>query len=114
VEPWKTVVYFGYLSEEESWGARLYGTYRAPKRSSEIAQNLGEPFPIGDSFVLDLTAWKKINKNWELNTGLNNLTDEKYFLWSSARRGGGHSGSSIDERNRQPGVNGFLSLTATF
>ena len=114
VEPWKTVVYFGYISEEESWGARLYGTYRAPKRSSEIAQNLGEPFPIGDSFVLDLTAWKKINKNWELNTGLNNLTDEKYFLWSSARRGGGHSSSSIDERNRQPGVNGFLSLTATF
>ena len=114
IEPWKTVVYTGYLAEDKLWGIRLYGTYRAPKKSEEIDQNFGEPLPIDDSMVIDLTGWWKISDNWEFNGGLNNVTDEKYFLWSSARRGGGHSGSSIDERNRQPGVNGFLSLTATF
>ena len=114
IEPWKTVVYTGYLAEDKLWGIRLYGTYRAPKKSEEIDQNFGEPLPIDDSMVIDLTGWWKISDNWEFNGGLNNVTDEKYFLWSSARRGGGHSGSSIDQRNRQPGVNGFLSLTATF
>lgn len=114
IEPWKTVGYFGYLAADDSWGIRLYGTYRAPKRSGEIDQNFGEPFPIDGSLVFDLTGWRKINEHWEFNGGLNNFTNEKYFLWSSARRGGGHSGSAVDERNRQPGVNGFLSLTAEF
>ena len=114
IEPWKTVFYTGYLSEDESWGIRMYGTYRASKRSEDIDQNFGEPIPIDDSLVFDLTGWRKINEDWEFNCGLNNITDEKYFLWSSARRGGGHSGSSAEERNRQPGINGFLSLTITF
>ena len=34
-------------------------------------------------------------KNWELNSGLHNFTEEKYFLWSTAIRGEGHRLESV-------------------
>jgi len=114
IEPWKTVGYISHQSEDESWGFRLTGTYRAAKRADDIDQDLGEPIPISDSFVIDLVGWKKLLNSLEIKAGINNLTNQKFYLWSSARRGGGHSLSSVDEKNTQPGINGFFSLSATF
>lgn len=114
IEPWKSVFYLGYVSKEEDWGSRLTSTYRAAKDAKDISQILGEPIPVGGSLVVDLVGWKKISGNWNLRAGINNITDEKYFLWSSARRGGGHSIGSADEKNTQPGTNGFISLAAKF
>ena len=53
-------------------------------------------------------------QNQFLRQKINIITDEKYFLWSSARRGGGHSIGSADEKNTQPGTNAFISLAAKF
>ncbi len=69
---------------------------------------------ISDSFVIDLVGWKKLLNSLEIKAGINNLTNQKFYLWSSARRGGGHSLSSVDEKNTQTGINGFFSLSATF
>lgn len=114
IEPFKSVGYISFRSDNKSWGSRLTATYRASKSEEDIDQNLGEPIPIGDSFVIDLIGWKNLFSFLEIRAGINNLTDQKFFLWSSARRGGGHSLSSADEKNTQPGINGFLSLSATF
>ena len=114
IEPWKSVFYLGYTCRDEDWGSRLTSTYRAGKDDRDIAKTSGEPIPIGDSLVLDLVGWKKISENWSLRAGINNITNEKYFLWSSARRGGGHSIGSADEKNTQPGTNAFISFAAKF
>ena len=114
VEPWKAVFYIGYRPAEDSWGSRISATFNSEKRAGDIDQSNGEPPSVASSLVIDLVAWHKIGDHWKLRAGLNNLTNEKYFLWSSARRGGGHSASSSEERNRQPGTNGFIGLDFEF
>ena len=112
IEPWQAVFYIEY-EEEGKWGARMTGTHRAAKKSADLDSKSGD-LPIDGSVVMDLVSWVSINETFQLRAGLNNLTDEKYFLWSSARRGGGHVATSTEERNMQPGTHGFLSLRASF
>jgi len=112
IEPWKTIFFVEY-DEKEKWGFRMTATYRAAKRLKDLDSTSGD-VPIGDSFVLDLVNWFRLNEVFQLRIGINNLTNEDYFLWSSARRGGGHVSTSTEARNMQPGTNGFLSLLASF
>jgi hemoglobin/transferrin/lactoferrin receptor protein len=112
IEPWKTVFFVEY-DEKEKWGFRMSATYRAAKRLKDLDSTSGD-VPIGDSFVLDLVNWLRLNEVFQLRIGINNLTNEDYFLWSSARRGGGHVSTSTEARNMQPGTNGYLSLLASF
>lgn len=112
IEPWQAVFYIEY-EEEGKWGARMTGTHRAAKKSADLDSKSGD-LPIDGSVVMDLVSWVSLNETFQLRAGLNNLTDEKYFLWSSARRGGGHVATSTEERNMQPGTHGFLSLRASF
>ena len=114
IEPWKLVSYVDWVSDDNTKGTRLTSTYRAKKKFDNIDQSFGEKLPIDDSMVIDLTSWYRISDHWKLSGGINNLTNEKYFLWSSARRGGGHSSNSVDEKNTQPRTNAFLRLEATF
>ena len=114
IEPWKLVSYVDWASEDKSKGARLTTTYRSEKKYDQIDQSFGEVLPIDDSLVFDLFAWLRISERWKLNGGINNVTNEKYFLWSSARRGGGHATNSVDEKNTQPGRNVFIKLDASF
>ena len=114
IEPWKLVSYVDWVSDDNTIGTRLTSTYRAKKNFDNIDQSFGEKLPIDDSMVIDLSAWYRISDHWKLSGGINNLTNEKYFLWSSARRGGGHSSNSVDEKNTQPRTNAFLRLEATF
>ncbi len=114
IEPWKLVSYVDWVSEDKSKGTRLTTTYRSEKKYDQIDQSFGEVLPIDDSLVFDLFAWLRISEHWKLNGGINNITNEKYFLWSSARRGGGHSTNSVDEKNTQPGTNAFVKLEASF
>ena len=114
IEPFKVVSFVDWVSEDNTKGTRLTSTYRAKKKYDKIDQSFGEKLPIDDSLVIDLSAWFRISDRWKINGGINNLTNEKYFLWSSARRGGGHSSNSVDEKNTQPRTNAFLKLEATF
>lgn len=112
IEPWQAVFFIEY-EEEGKWGTRMTGTHRAAKKSADLDSKSGD-LPIDGSLVMDLVSWVSLNETFQLRAGLNNLTDEKYFLWSSARRGGGHVATSTEERNMQPGTHGFLSLRASF
>ncbi len=115
VDPWKAVAYLGFRSPEDAWGSRLTATFIGEKEVDDINQttNAGAFEPVDSLFLLDWTAFYRLNQHWEINGGIRNITDETYYLWSTARRGGGHGVSSSD-RNTQPGINGFLSLTAIF
>lgn len=112
IEPWQAVFFFDYEFEKE-WGTRITGTHRSAKKTEDLDSTSGD-VPIAGSLVVDWVGWLQINETFQLRAGLNNLTDEQYFLWSSARRGGGHVASSTEERNMQPGIHGFLSLRASF
>ena len=105
---------FGYKTDEGVWGSRLTGTYNGAKKASDIDQVSSEPPALDASLVLDLVAWHAVGESGLLRAGLNNLTNEKFFLWSSSRRGGGHSSSSTEDRNRQPGINGFIGFAFDF
>ncbi len=116
IEPWKTVFFIEMAEASNKWSGRLSSTFRAAKGLSEIDPSDGD-VPIDDSLVLDLVTWRKLNDTWQVRAGINNLTNQKYFIWSNARRGGFHgsnAGNSTGERNTEPGINGFFSLTASF
>lgn len=115
VEPWKLVGYFGYRAPADLWSLRLTGSYIGKKSESSIdhTTDAGAIDPVDSVLLLDLTASMRFGQHWRLNAGVNNLTDESYYLWSTARRGGGHGGAGAD-RNTQPGRNAFISLSASF
>lgn len=115
VDPWKAVAYLGFRSPENTWGSRLTATFIGEKEVDDINQttDAGAFEPVDSVTLLDWTAFYRLSPHWEINGGIRNLTDETYYLWSTARRGGGH-GVSASDRNTQPGINGFLSLTASF
>ncbi|MEM9026481.1 MAG: TonB-dependent receptor, partial [Verrucomicrobiota bacterium] len=115
IDPWKGVAYLGYQSPDDQWGARLTGTYIGEKNEDDIDQTTqaGEIDPLDSVFTLDFTAFYRFNDNWAIRGGINNITDEEYLLWSTARRGGGHGGDSTGIYT-QPGTNFFLALSADF
>lgn len=116
VDPWKFVTYVGYRHPSERWGTRLTGTYYGEKEEDDINQtaDAGALDPVDAVFLLDWTAFYRLSDRWSIKGGLKNLTDETYFLWTTARRGGGHGGGVAADRNTQPGINGFLSMSAAF
>ncbi len=115
VDPWKIIGYIGYVDPSDKWGVRLTGTFSGKKSADDIAEfTPGSPeyAPTDSYFLLDLVGFYRLNDHWSINAGINNLTDEKYVTWSGARAttGMGHSGTTFT----QPGINGFVSVTATF
>ncbi|MDQ8193715.1 TonB-dependent hemoglobin/transferrin/lactoferrin family receptor [Coraliomargarita sp. SDUM461004] len=107
VDPFEAVLHFGYdsIDSETPWGLRLYGTYRAEKK--DTTRDYAYYVPPA-SFVLDLTGYWSLSENISLNFGLRNLTDERYWIWSSSSSTDHESLTS--EYSVQPGLNGFLSL----
>lgn len=115
IDPWKIVGYLGYRQPDERFGLRLTATHIGEKSESEIdaTTDAGPLDPVDSVTLLDLSAFVRLGKHFELSAGVNNLTDAEYFLWSTARRGGGHGGEAAS-RNTQPGLNGFIAATIQF
>ena len=108
VDPIEAVLHVGYdsVDAEKPWGLRLYGTYRAEKQDTTKDYAFYVP---GSSFVLDLTGYWIVSENINLNFGIRNLTDERYWIWSSSSSS--YHASATSEYSAQPGINGFLSLS---
>ncbi|MDR1816712.1 MAG: TonB-dependent receptor [Puniceicoccales bacterium] len=107
VDPWKLVVFAGYTDPANRWGARLTLTVLGKKTAGEID---GTTAPVDAAALLDASAFYRFGDHWTLTAGLNNLTDVNYCTWSTARMASGMSST----RYTQPGINGFVSLTAKF
>ena len=104
-------MYAAYDDPDNRWGAELACTYQAEKSESDI---LGDREPSDAYFLLDLTGYVKLSENALFRTGVKNLLDEEYVLWSRSNRGSGHGGGTTNSRFTQPGVNGFFSLELEF
>jgi hemoglobin/transferrin/lactoferrin receptor protein len=114
IEPMRFIFYFGYAEPGDKWGARLTGTFVARKSSGDIpTEEDGTPYfrEVASYFTLDLAGYYRFDEHWSLNAGITNLTDREYTTWSTIRAGAsGMSGKTFT----QPGVNGYISLTAKF
>lgn len=115
IDPARLVTFIGIAPGAQKWDFRLSGTFIDRKSESRLNQTTqAGPFdPVASVFLLDLQGGYQLTSNWSLSLSLNNLTDRSYFLWSTARRGGGHGGGGAD-RNTQPGINGSITLSASF
>ncbi len=115
VEPWKSVAYVGYNDPEERFGARLSGTYTAAVDRVDDTTNQTTFYRPPSWFTLDLGLWWQPTETLAIHAGVNNILDEKYWLWSSVRRGNGHlGGNATTDRSTAPGRNFSLSVTKTF
>ncbi len=115
VEPWKSVAYVGYNDPEERFGARISGTYSAAVERVDDTTNQGTYFRPPSWVTLDLGLWWQPTETLAIHAGVNNILDEKYWLWSSVRRGNGHlGGNATSDRSTAPGRNFSLSVTKTF
>jgi hemoglobin/transferrin/lactoferrin receptor protein len=115
IEPWKTAAFIGYEDPQGLFGARLTGLYTAAVDRVDDTTNQGTFFRPPAWFTLDLAAWWQPTETVSVHAGLNNLFDEKYWAWSSVRRGNGHlGGNATTDRSTAPGRNFSLSITRTF
>lgn len=115
IEPWKTAAFIGYEDPQGLFGARLTGLYTAAVDRVDDTTNQGTFFRPPAWFTLDLAAWWQPTETVSVHAGLNNLFDEKYWAWSSVRRGNGHlGGDATTDRITAPGRNFSLSITKTF
>ncbi|BCU78174.1 TonB-dependent hemoglobin/transferrin/lactoferrin family receptor [Luteolibacter sp. LG18] len=115
VEPWKTVGWLGYDAPDQRHGVRLTAVHSAAVTHVDDSTSQGRFFRPPAWTTLDLSAYWKPTETLTVNAGVNNLFDEKYWSWSSVRRGNGHlGGSATDDRSTAPGTNFHISITRTF
>jgi hemoglobin/transferrin/lactoferrin receptor protein len=100
VDPAKAVLGIAY--DARNWGAELIGT--GVRRHSQLSQaSYFRPPGYGK---IDLFAHYRPTENLELNVGLNNLTDRKYWDWGNLQ--GGRLGNLISGN----GVNDAVGATS--
>jgi len=116
VEPWKSSIFAGYDAPSGKYGVRLTGTYvDRVRRVDDTIPETGVLYRPEAYFLLDLAAYWKPTDSLTINGGINNLLDQKYWSWSSARRtSSGSTGDNGNERNTGPGTNFHVSLTYQF
>ncbi|NJR42240.1 MAG: TonB-dependent receptor, partial [Akkermansiaceae bacterium] len=90
-EPFKVVSWLGYDDPAEKYGLRMTGIYSAAVNHVDDTTNQGKLFRPDAWFTMDLSVYWKPTDTFTVNAGLNNIFDEKYWSWSSARRGMGIS-----------------------
>jgi hemoglobin/transferrin/lactoferrin receptor protein len=115
IEPWRTAAFVGYEDPQGIFGARLTGLYAAEVDRVDDTTNQGTFFRPPAWFTLDLAVWWQPAETVSIHAGLNNIFDEKYWAWSTVRRGNGHlGGDATTDRSTAPGRNFNLSITKTF
>jgi len=118
IEPLTAVLGLHYNDPSQVWGARLVATLVADPRDPqrEVVQTNPNappqiPFVPSGYTVVDLLGYYNLDDNWQLNFGVFNLFDEKYFLYSETRTL--FVGPEV-ERRAQPGRHVALSFSSRF
>ncbi len=118
VEPLTAVVGLHYDAPSERWGGRLVATLvadpRDPQREIVQANPMAPPqipFVASGYTTLDLLGYYAFDNGLNLNFGVYNLLDTKYFLYSETRN---LFVGPEAERRAQAGRNVAVSLSMTF
>ncbi len=111
----------GLAYKTAAWDVRLAATHHSAKKlddTSGALQVAAPPAPLVNQFVtpaattLDISSQYRIRKDLRVNFAIRNLTDKKYWLWSSAK----NLASNLPtlDAYTQPGRSVHLSLVADF
>lgn len=103
------------LRDAGTWGveARVNAAGKV-KRVDDTQLSSGTWYKPDAWQTLDLSGWWKPSKNMRLNVALNNVLDEKYWLWGDIRLAGLTETTAGPDYYSQPGRNLSLSLQADF
>ncbi len=83
ISPPKATGHLQWQSEGQRWQADLYGVFsRAQNRVDDVDEEL---FLSPGYATFDLMLSYQLSKNSQLNFGLFNLADKKYWLWQQVR-----------------------------
>ena len=93
------------------WDVRLDATYRAAKSQADVP-NPNTLFLSPSATTLDISGQWRIRKDLRLNVSVTNLTDEKYWNWSSVSALAANS--PVIDAYSQPGRSLNVSLVTHF
>lgn len=93
------------------WG--LEGRVRAATQKDRVDDSAGTWFRPGAYAVSDVSVWWKLARNAQLTAALNNVFDNKYWLWSDIRQADASNPAGVDFYS-QPGRNLSLALQVDF
>lgn len=108
VDPLKGVLGVAY-HPNGTWSVELIGT--AVDRHGHVNQATPQFVPAG-YFILDLLAQASFGEHTQVNLGVFNLTDRKYWEWSDVR--GVSPTSAVRDRYTRPGINFGASVAVQF
>jgi len=93
------------------WGSE--GRLRAASRKRDIDESTDTWFHTPGYVVTDLSAWFRPTRDTRVVVAVNNLFDQKYWLWSDIRQADATDPAGVDFYT-QPGRNLRLSFQADF
>ena len=110
IDPSKLVAGVSYDAPDRNWGSALHLTHAATK--SRIDQAAGTLFAPPSYTIADLVGHLACGAGCEVNAGVFNLFDRKYWLWPDVRAIL-NPGTSAD-RYTQPGRSYSAQVRITF
>ncbi|MEN9206106.1 MAG: TonB-dependent hemoglobin/transferrin/lactoferrin family receptor [Thermostichales cyanobacterium DRC_bins_46] len=118
IDPLKVVLGLNYDDPSLRWGVSLITTLVAAPRDPERPVG-GNPPPAPPSVpfvapgytVVDVIGYWNLDENWQLNFGILNLFDQRYFLYSETRTL--FQGPAV-ERFAQPGRSVAIGFSTRF
>ena len=98
-----------------AWGAETRVNAAAGvERVDNTQLSSGEWFKPDSWTTVDVSAWRRLAKNARINLAVNNLFDQKYWLWGDVRLAGLRTIDAGPEFYTQPGRNFAASIQADF
>ena len=109
IEPLKGT--FGLTYDTGTWGSEA--RVRAAARKSDVDETNATWFKTPGYAVADLSGWLKLTSQSRLVVAVNNLFDQKYYLWGDIRQADSTNPTGV-EFYSQPGRNVRIALQADF
>ena len=89
------------------------GRLRAASRKRDIDESTGTWFHTPGYVVTDISAWFRPTRDTRVVVAVNNLFDQKYWLWGDIRQADATNPAGVDFYT-QPGRNLRVSFQADF
>ncbi|MEO9599486.1 TonB-dependent hemoglobin/transferrin/lactoferrin family receptor [Parasphingorhabdus sp.] len=113
VDPINAILGLGYREPTGAFGGEVVLSYNAQKEANEtVGVCSADCFRPQESAIIDATAFFRVTDNFKIRAGIFNITNKKYWLWSSVR--GVAETSNITDAFTQPGRNASVSLSVSF
>ena len=110
INPFKLVAGVKYLSENNKWISELIATHTGKPRNDSTSNT----FVPKAKTTVDFINKYKFNDQFDVNLGIYNLSDAKYFEYSDVRTLASSTPSDLIDSYSQPGRNVKAGFTFSF